>query len=74
MRVLMMCQQDCRKRSLASTKQALADSEEANVQWTDYANGLTGEKTALEAEVAALNEQSTASKAQHADGVVVDPS
>merc|ERR1719162_2552014 len=42
---------------LASTKETLEASQQANVQWTEYANGLAEEKTALEAELAALQEQ-----------------
>merc|ERR1719162_1567325 len=42
---------------LASIKETLEESQQANVQWTEYANGLAEEKTALEAELAALKEQ-----------------
>ena len=36
---------------LASTKQTLVESQTANAEWTEYANGLAEAKTALEVEV-----------------------
>ena len=43
-------------------KEALEAAQQANVQWTEYANGLTEEKTAPEAELAALKEQGAAAE------------
>jgi len=56
---------------LASSKEAAEQAQQLVQQWTEYANGLTEEKTALEAEMAALKEQSTAAVAEEAAPIAV---